>query len=45
MGFVPATKEFLNTLRDYATKNQSLLIFDEVMSGFRVSLGGAQEIY
>ena len=45
MGFVPATKEFLNILRDYATKNQSLLIFDEVMSGFRVSLGGAQEIY
>ena len=45
MGFVPGTNEFLSTLRDFATKNQSLLIFDEVMSGFRVSLGGAQEIY
>jgi len=45
MGFVPGTDEFLNTLRDCATSNNSLLIFDEVMSGFRVSLGGAQEIY
>ena len=45
MGFVPGTNEFLSTLRNFATKNQSLLIFDEVMSGFRVSLGGAQEIY
>jgi glutamate-1-semialdehyde 2,1-aminomutase len=45
MGFVPGTDEFLNTLRDCATSSNSLLIFDEVMSGFRVSLGGAQEIY
>jgi len=45
MGFVPGTDEFLNALRDCATSNNSLLIFDEVMSGFRVSLGGAQEIY
>ncbi len=45
MGFVPGTEEFLKTLRKYTQENNSLLIFDEVMSGFRVSLGGAQEIY
>ena len=45
MGFVPGTLEFLQTIRAYTESNDSLLIFDEVMSGFRVSLGGAQEIY
>ena len=45
MGFVPGTLEFLQTIRSYTETNNSLLIFDEVMSGFRVSLGGAQEIY
>ena len=45
MGFVPGTEEFLQTLRSYTESNSSLLIFDEVMSGFRVSLGGAQEIF
>ena len=45
MGFVPGTKKFLQTIRTYTESNNSLLIFDEVMSGFRVSLGGAQEIY
>ena len=45
MGFVPGELKFLQTLRDLTTKNNSLLIFDEVMSGFRVSLGGAQEIF
>ena len=45
MGFVPGTEEFLQTIRSYTETNNSLLIFDEVMSGFRVSLGGAQEIY
>ena len=45
MGFVPGTEEFLRTLRSYTESNNSLLIFDEVMSGFRVSLGGAQEIF
>jgi glutamate-1-semialdehyde 2,1-aminomutase len=45
MGFVPGTEEFLQTLRSYTESNDSLLIFDEVMSGFRVSLGGAQEIF
>jgi glutamate-1-semialdehyde 2,1-aminomutase len=45
MGFVPGTEEFLQTLRSYTESNNSLLIFDEVMTGFRVSLGGAQEIH
>ena len=45
MGFVPGKEEFLRTLRSYTESNNSLLIFDEVMSGFRVSLGGAQEIF
>ena len=45
MGFVPGTKKFLQTIKTYTESNNSLLIFDEVMSGFRVSLGGAQEIY
>ena len=45
MGFIPAEKSFLQLLRKKTSENKSLLIFDEVMSGFRVSLGGAQEIY
>ena len=45
MGFVPGDFNFLKTLRNLTSKNGSLLIFDEVMSGFRVSLGGAQEIF
>lgn len=45
MGFVPGHKDFLKLLRDITEANDSILIFDEVMSGFRVSLGGAQEIY
>ena len=45
MGFIPADKSFLQLLRKKTSENKSLLIFDEVMSGFRVSLGGAQEIY
>ena len=45
MGFVPAQDDFLKTLREASSSNNSVLIFDEVMSGFRVSLGGAQEIY
>src|SRR5437867_209229 len=38
-------KEFLSILRDECTKHGALLIFDEVMTGFRVARGGAQEIY
>ena len=45
MGFVPAQEDFLKTLREATSSKNSVLIFDEVMSGFRVSLGGAQEIY
>ena len=45
MGFVPSDKSFLKLLRKKTNENKSLLIFDEVMTGFRVSLGGAQQIY
>ena len=45
MGFVPGNHGFLETLRECTQSNGSLLIFDEVMSGFRVSLGGAQEVF
>ena len=45
MGFIPGDKSFLRLLRKKTKENNSLLIFDEVMTGFRVSLGGAQEIY
>jgi glutamate-1-semialdehyde 2,1-aminomutase len=42
MGLVPADEKFLEDLRDICDKNGALLIFDEVMSGFRASLKGAQ---
>ena len=42
MGFVPADEEFLVALRELCDANGTLLIFDEVMSGFRASLKGAQ---
>ena len=45
MGFIPGEPQFLNTLRELCDKHDSLLIFDEVMSGFRVGLGGAQAKY
>ena len=45
MGFIPGDKSFLKLLRKKTSENNSLLIFDEVMTGFRVSLGGAQELY
>ena len=44
MGLVPADEEFLEGLRELCDKNGALLIFDEVMSGFRASLTGAQGI-
>jgi glutamate-1-semialdehyde 2,1-aminomutase len=44
MGLVPADEEFLEGLRELCDKNNALLIFDEVMSGFRASLLGAQGI-
>lgn len=45
MGCVAADKVFLQKLRDVCTSEQILLIFDEVMTGFRLAKGGAQEIY
>ena len=42
MGLVPANEKFLQDLRELCDKNGALLIFDEVMSGFRASLKGAQ---
>lgn len=45
MGVVPPASGFLRSLRDITTEYGSLLIFDEVMSGFRVAYGGAQELY
>lgn len=45
MGFVPADAKFLEELRVLCDKHGTLLIFDEVMSGFRASLKGAQGIY
>ena len=45
MGFIPADKSFLELLREVSQENNSVLIFDEVMSGFRVALGGAQQLY
>ncbi len=45
MGVVPATQQFLDSLRQETQKRGALLIFDEVMTGFRVGIGGAQEKY
>jgi len=45
MGCVPPQEGFLQALRALATKGNALLIFDEVMTGFRVARGGAQELY
>lgn len=45
MGVVPASVDFLKALREETQKQQSLLIFDEVISGFRVGLQGAQKMY
>jgi len=45
MNLIPAKLEFLQNLRSLCDQYQSVLIFDEVMSGFRVALGGATEIY
>jgi glutamate-1-semialdehyde 2,1-aminomutase len=45
MNLLPATPEFLQTMRRLCTQYGALLIFDEVMSGFRVALGGAQSLY
>jgi len=45
MGVVPPDDGYLETLRTLCDRNEALLIFDEVISGFRVALGGAQQRY
>ncbi len=45
MGCVPARGEFLRKLRELTQQYGTILIFDEVMTGFRVALGGAQSLY
>jgi glutamate-1-semialdehyde 2,1-aminomutase len=45
IGVVPATQEFLEVLRKETERTQALLIFDEVITGFRVAKGGAQALY
>lgn len=45
MGIVPAEKDFLEGLDKLCKENDALLIFDEVMTGFRVGYKGAQELY
>ena len=45
MNCVPPVAEFLPTLRESCTQHNSLLIFDEVMTGFRVARGGGQALY
>jgi glutamate-1-semialdehyde 2,1-aminomutase len=44
-GLYFATENFLSVLREECTSNDALLIFDEVITGFRVARGGAQKIY
>ena len=45
MNLLRATPEFLHTMRSLCTQHGAVLMFDEVMSGFRVALGGAQALY
>lgn len=45
MNMVPPVEGFLETLRTCCTDNGAVLILDEVMTGFRVALGGAQSLY
>jgi len=45
MGVVPPTSKFLPELRELTRRNGALLIFDEVISGFRLAYGGAQTVF
>jgi glutamate-1-semialdehyde 2,1-aminomutase len=45
MNCIPPVPGFLETLREECTRHGAVLIFDEVMTGFRVAKGGAQELY
>lgn len=44
-GYIPATREFIHGLRELTQRLDMVLVFDEVKTGFRVALGGAQEYY
>ena len=44
-GVIPPTQKYLQILREICDENNILLIFDEIVTGFRVALGGAQEYY
>jgi glutamate-1-semialdehyde 2,1-aminomutase len=44
-GLIPPEAGFLQGLRELCDRHQAILIFDEVMTGFRVALGGAQQLY
>lgn len=44
-GFIPPTKEFLQGLRKLADEYKCVLVFDEVMTGFRIAYGGAQQYF
>ena len=45
VGVVPPEKDYLKEVRKITEENDTVLIFDEVITGFRVSSGGAQELY
>jgi len=45
MGLIETKKEYLEKIREITEKEKVVLIFDEVISGFRISLGGAQEVF
>ena len=45
MGVIPPCAQFLSQLRDMTNRNGTVLIFDEVITGFRVAVGGAQELF
>ena len=45
MGLIETKKEYLKKIREITKKEKVVLIFDEVISGFRISLGGAQEVF
>ncbi len=45
MGCVPPARGYLEALRAITTRDKAILIFDEVMTGFRLAFGGAQELY
>ncbi len=44
-GCIPAEKDYLETLRELTSAHGSLLAFDEIITGFRLALGGAQQLY